>query len=338
MPGPNRSTIHVIRTFLLERFVTDFRTLGAPVDQLLDSAGISLEFLAFPDALVPLAHAFRFTELSCAALGTEHAGLEVGLKTSLEDFGSYGACLSRAPTIGVYLRQGVRLFNSLNSGERLWLSRHGKDMRLNIESPGDNRLGAHQSHLCTLAVTIHVIREAAGHEWSPLEVGFAHKLREPLPHTDLLAGTRVEDGVGHSYLTVPLSLISSRFPSAMRSRTPARATRDGPLPTRLDEIVLNQIETLSMNGAAPRIDTVAGSLGLNLRTLQREICRQGTNYCNLVRESRLRRACNWLENSDKTVTEIAFDLGYNDASNFTRAFRKLTGLSPSAYRREAGFD
>jgi AraC-like DNA-binding protein len=57
-----------------------------------------------------------------------------------------------------------------------------------------------------------------------------------------------------------------------------------------------------------------------------------------VRESRLRRACNWLENSDKTVTEIAFDLGYNDASNFTRAFRKLTGLSPSAYRREAGFD
>ena len=109
MPGPKRSTIHVIRAFLLERFVTDFRTLGAPVDQLLDSAGISPELLAFPDALVPLAHAFRFAELGCAALGTEHTGLEVWLKTSLEDFRRYCACLSRTPTTGVCLRQRRRL-------------------------------------------------------------------------------------------------------------------------------------------------------------------------------------------------------------------------------------
>jgi len=40
----------------------------------------------------------------------------------------------------------------------------------------------------------------------------------------------------------------------------------------------------------------------------------------------------WLDRSDKPVTEIALALGYTDASNFARAFRRHTGLSPRAYR------
>ena len=46
MPGLKQSTIHVIRVSLLEPFVTGFRRMGAPVDHLLDRAGISPEFLA----------------------------------------------------------------------------------------------------------------------------------------------------------------------------------------------------------------------------------------------------------------------------------------------------
>jgi len=53
----------------------------------------------------------------------------------------------------------------------------------------------------------------------------------------------------------------------------------------------------------------------------------------LLAQVRLRRAAEWLAHSDKPVSEIAFDLGYADAPNFTRAFRKLTGVTPSAFRQ-----
>jgi len=52
----------------------------------------------------------------------------------------------------------------------------------------------------------------------------------------------------------------------------------------------------------------------------------------LLAESRLHQAAKWLQSSDKPIAEIAYALGYTDASNFTRAFRKLTGVSPQAFR------
>jgi AraC-like DNA-binding protein len=46
----------------------------------------------------------------------------------------------------------------------------------------------------------------------------------------------------------------------------------------------------------------------------------------------MRLAARWLAHSDKPIAEIAFDLGYQDASNFTRAFRRQIGASPQAFR------
>jgi AraC-like DNA-binding protein len=55
----------------------------------------------------------------------------------------------------------------------------------------------------------------------------------------------------------------------------------------------------------------------------------------VLAEFRLHRAAEWLENTDKPIGEIAFDLGYTDASNFTRAFRRQTGVSPQVFRDNA---
>ena len=39
-----------------------------------------------------------------------------------------------------------------------------------------------------------------------------------------------------------------------------------------------------------------------------------------------------LSDGDKAVTEIAAQLGFSDVHNFARAYKKLTGLTPSEYR------
>lgn len=72
---------------------------------------------------------------------------------------------------------------------------------------------------------------------------------------------------------------------------------------------------------------------MSSRTLQRRLAVVGLSYTGLVSTSRLRLAKYWLTESDMPIAEIATMLGYNEATNFARAFRRQTGISPAGYRR-----
>jgi AraC-like DNA-binding protein len=82
----------------------------------------------------------------------------------------------------------------------------------------------------------------------------------------------------------------------------------------------------------PALARVARELGMSVRTLKRKLAEEGTTYSGLVDEVNLGRAAMLLQR-ELTVEEIADRLGYSDAANFTRAFRRWTGKSPRAYRR-----
>jgi AraC family transcriptional regulator len=43
-----------------------------------------------------------------------------------------------------------------------------------------------------------------------------------------------------------------------------------------------------------------------------------------------------LIHTDKPLADIAFDCGFFDQSHFTNVFRRRTGASPGAFRREQG--
>lgn len=53
---------------------------------------------------------------------------------------------------------------------------------------------------------------------------------------------------------------------------------------------------------------------------------------------RITRACSLLRRTDRRITEIAYDVGFNDSNYFTRQFRKVTGRSPREYRLRHGVD
>jgi AraC-like DNA-binding protein len=62
----------------------------------------------------------------------------------------------------------------------------------------------------------------------------------------------------------------------------------------------------------------------------------GRTFPEFVNELRVGRACRLLTESDQKITNIAFDCGFNNLSNFNRQFIRLKGTTPREFRRQLG--
>jgi AraC-like DNA-binding protein len=83
------------------------------------------------------------------------------------------------------------------------------------------------------------------------------------------------------------------------------------------------------------VEELADHLRLTPRTVARKLAAEGVTYLRLRDAVRERRAKEYLRSTDHPATDIGLRLGFSDGTAFTRAFKRWTGLTPSAYR-EAG--
>lgn len=82
----------------------------------------------------------------------------------------------------------------------------------------------------------------------------------------------------------------------------------------------------------PKLARAAATLFVSERTLKRRLQEECASFQHLVDEVRLERAQELLKSTRMNLSQIADALGYADAANFTRAFKRWTDTSPSRYR------
>lgn len=81
------------------------------------------------------------------------------------------------------------------------------------------------------------------------------------------------------------------------------------------------------------LEEVAKRLAVSPRTLIRRLAEAGTTYRELRDAHRRKRASELLSDTSLTAAEVAFRLGYEDASNFGKACQRWFGCSPGALQR-----
>ena len=59
----------------------------------------------------------------------------------------------------------------------------------------------------------------------------------------------------------------------------------------------------------------------------------GMRFSDYLTGLRINQACTLLTESERAITDICYDVGFNNVSNFNRRFIALTRMTPSAYRR-----
>jgi AraC-like DNA-binding protein len=77
---------------------------------------------------------------------------------------------------------------------------------------------------------------------------------------------------------------------------------------------------------------IARLFSMHRRTLYRHLRTEGLAYRRVANEIRFEIACELLENTDMALSQVAAALKYSELSAFTRAFRRWSGKTPSAWR------
>lgn len=125
-------------------------------------------------------------------------------------------------------------------------------------------------------------------------------------------------------------LLSQRFAAIVSGRSQTHSKLDH----RQRRRVIETAVWLDENSQQPlSLDILSSKAGFSqfhfLRVFTRVL---GVTPHQYGLRSRLRRAVHLLADGDRSITEVAFETGFNDLSNFVRTFHRAAGLSPGQFR------
>ena len=94
--------------------------------------------------------------------------------------------------------------------------------------------------------------------------------------------------------------------------------------------IINQLTSGSVSE-----DLIVKKMNISLRSLQRKLAAAQASYKAILEETRKELALHYIHDSCYSMNEITFLLGFSEPGNFSRAFKRWTGLSPSQYRLQS---
>jgi AraC-like DNA-binding protein len=297
-----------------------------------------VSLLADPNRRHPLDVTTRLWRLAVDATGDPAFGIEVARHTSYGTFHALGFSLATSATLREALERIVRFFALVTDAADMRLHDETDRVRLTVHlresaDPADEAVDAF------VAATVRLCRTLSGRAFSPLAVELRRAPPEdPAPYLRYFR-VPVTFGAPLDALSVERAATEARLltanPEIARANDAVAADHIARLESSRIMARVRQAITEHLPQGEPDAAVVARRLGVSLRTLQRKLADEGTTFAALLDETRRSLGCGYLEEGRYSVTEITYLLGFSGVSGFSHAFKRWTGMSPSAYRRSS---
>jgi len=183
------------------------------------------------------------------------------------------------------------------------------------------------------------LRLAAGPDWRPLLVRLQSREPDGRAIWRQVYGDRAEFNAACNELVLDSRTLSRQLPSANPSLlTVLRHVGDQWIGNAQGASTVaaatgDEIATRLKQGAA-NLDAVATAMGISSRALQWRLEQEGTSFEKVLNSTRARIAEHLLRDTDRSLTQIAFDLGFSDSSAFSRAAHRWFEMTPRAFRQQ----
>lgn len=331
--------IPLTKTSHLLPYAEYLKQYGQSVEPYLAECKLPTKCLEDPNTVVPAVAGRRFRELISRKTGLPNLSMNVTTNLKFCDFGIYGESIIRKPTLYRAILAARDLIHTQASTVRIELDKVNEETyEIKSRFVDAPEAGGWHSNLYVLRWMLHIVRLTTP-SWSPRQIwtSSSHTPERSEALLQLGAATPVfnQDTTG---FFIPARMMPLPMNKSLFDFKPTEPIDDPnlfqPIPAEQFSNALRQVIFAYQKEEWLRIDQSAEILGTSVRTIQRRLSEEHEDYMSIIEDVRYQLAIRLLTQTDNKMSEVAQELGYNNQTNFTRAFKRWAGVSPKAYRNE----
>ncbi|MFN2362420.1 MAG: AraC family transcriptional regulator [Marinobacter sp.] len=312
------------------------RTIGVDEKALLKRVGLDPVRLQSTDLRVSQSQASEFVTRAIIESGEPGLGIMLARELRLPLHGALGTAVMSSRTLHEALDLMTRYLTL--RAPHLKVSRRQHDDQAVFTISCDIDLGPLQGFIMDAMLfgcasmgaqlTGTPVAGSSIHRYGP-EPAYFYRFRQQIPVPVVYGATEDAIVIPSHQLALPIRFTDDQLAATSQAQCEEalrQLTGDAGFACRVRRV----IET--SHPFPPKLARVAATLFVSERTLKRRLQAEEASFQHLVDQVRLERAGELLEKTTMNLSQIADALGYADAANFTRAFKRWTGQSPSQYR------
>ena len=308
--------------------------------EIFQQAGLDPDKLRDANARYPYEGMTRLWQLAAEKTGDPCIGLKAAQYWHPTSMHALGYSWMASATLKEALKRTVRYLRVLSTATNLTLEESSDVVQLVF--PGFTKSGATQSAPAieamdaALAVVVDMCRTSYGENFHPLGIAMTRTKPVCKKEFDQFFRAPIVYSASENKIIFSRDDLEELLPTA-----------NAELARVNDRIVTDYLADLDKNDISAQVKSkivellpsgniteefIAQSLNKSLRSLQRKLMEQGISYKTLLDSTRQELAKQYADDSKYSINEISYLLGFSEPSNFSRAFKRWTGQSPSKYR------
>ncbi len=309
---------------------------GVNSTQLMNRAEIDPDVLNDPEGRIPVSKMSRLWELAVEATGDEAFGLSVTTFVQPTSFHALGFSLMVSTTLREAWQRTQRYYKVVSNVLDIQIKEYGSESALCfVKIPGKEY--AKEAIDAFVATMVHIsLRINGGAKPTKIEFERVEPSNRKTFESVFPCPVYFDTGRNQIYFNnddLDRTLTSANRDIALKNDAVVQRYLSKLLTQPLAKQITEKIITLLAMGE-PNQEVIANELHMSSRHLQRKLKEESTSFRQLLDDVRKNLAKNYLTSSQQPMIEIAYQLGFQDPSNFARAFKRWFGVSPSTFRQQ----